>query len=85
MDKWYFFESMELFNTWHNNLKSELGYPLPSIDEDGKIVGEPFTTDYTSAYEVSENDVRAIVEDKYSDGLILCEPPTIEDPYVKKL
>jgi hypothetical protein len=79
MDNWYSFDSIESFNAWHEALKAELGYPLPSIDQDGNIVGEPYSTEYTSAVKVSDNDFRAIVEDQYSDGLILSEKPFFED------
>jgi hypothetical protein len=79
MDKWYSFDSIESFNSWHEALKAELGYPLPSIDQDGNLIGEPYSTDYTSAIKVLDNDYRAIVEDQYADGLILSEKPIFED------
>jgi hypothetical protein len=83
MDKWYAFDSIESFNTWHDNLKSELGYPLPSIDSEGNIIGEPFSTDYTSVIKVADNDFRAVVEDEYAEGLTLSEQPIFEDKMEK--
>lgn len=79
MDKWYSFDSIESFNSWHETLKADLNYPLPSMDEDGNIVGEPYSTEYTSAVKVADNDYRAVIEDKYADGLILSEKPIFED------
>lgn len=79
MDKWYSFDSIESFDQWHEALKTQLGYPLPSIDQDGNIIGEPFSTDYTSIVKVTDNDYRAVVEDEYADGLILSEKPVFQD------
>ena len=73
MDKWYTFDSIESFNSWHETLKTELNYPLPSVDQDGNIVGEPYSTDYTLVIKVADNDFRAVVEDKYAKGLTLSE------------
>jgi hypothetical protein len=75
MDKWYTFDSVASFNIWHEQLKSALNYPLPSIDAEGNVIGEPFTSNYTSIIKVSNDDFRAVVEDKYSDGLTLSSQP----------
>jgi hypothetical protein len=82
MDKWYKFDSLEAFNAWHEQLKSDLNYPLPSIDKDGNIIGEPFTTDYTSAVKVSDEDFRAMIDEEFADGLTLSEAPKFDDPLV---
>ena len=82
MDKWYSFDSIESFNSWHEALKTELGYPLPSLDQDGNLIGEPYSTDYTAAVKVSDNDYRAVVEDQYSDGLTLTDKPIFDDKMV---
>ena len=85
MDKWYTFDSIQSFNTWHEALKQALGYPLPSIDAEGNVIGEPFTTDYTFVIKVVDNDFRAVVEDEYAKGLILSEKPIIEDKPMRGL
>lgn len=79
MDKWYTFDSIKSFNEWHETLKEILGYPLPSLNAEGNVIGEPFTTDYTSFIKVSANDFRAVVEDKYAEGLTLSEKPVFND------
>ena len=75
MDKWYTFDSIESFNLWHEALKILLGYPLPSIDSEGNVVGDPLSVDYTYVIKYAENDFRAVVEDAYANGLTLTEPP----------
>lgn len=77
--KWYSFSSKEAFDTWHTELKNQLGYPLPSISQDGSILGEPYTVDYTSVLQVAENDWRTIVDEQYAEGLTESEAPTIQD------
>jgi hypothetical protein len=79
MDKWYTFDSLESFDSWHEALKIALGYPLPSIDSEGNVIGEPFSTDYTSVIKVTDNDFRAVVEDEYAKGLTLSEQPIFTD------
>ncbi len=79
MDKWYTFDSLESFDSWHDQLKIALGYPLPSIDSQGNVIGEPFSTDYTSVIKVTDNDFRAVVEDEYAKGLTLSEQPIFTD------
>jgi hypothetical protein len=66
---WYTFTSLEVFNAWHDALKIQLGYPLPSIDDNGNVIGEPYTTEYTSVVEVSANDWRTISAPEYAQGL----------------
>jgi len=79
MDKWYSFDSIESFQTWHEALKIQLGYPLPSIDQEGKIMGEPYSTEYTSVIKIADNDYRAVVEDQYAEGLTLSDRPIFQD------
>lgn len=79
MDKWYSFNNVEDFNLWHEALKVKLGYPLPSIDEYGNILGEPYSTNYTSVVKVADNDYRAVIKEQYAEGLILSEKPIFTD------
>ena len=68
---WYEWNTEEDFNTWHDNLCNELGYPLTPVnqltglpDEDAqKVVA------YTKVFEV-ENKWIAFVDDEYANGLI---------------
>lgn len=76
---WYKFTSLEAFNTWHEALKAELGYPLPSIDQDGNVIGEPFTTEYTSVVKVSDNDFRTIAKAEHAEGLEASTEPVFPD------
>lgn len=75
MSNWYTFESEELFNTWHEALKARLGYPIPSIDFKGNVIGEPYSTDYAQFIKVDETDYRAYIEDIYAEGLTLSTKP----------
>ena len=66
----YEWNSIEDFNTWHDSLCIELGYPLTGIilatgepDENA-----PKTTAYTRATPVGEK-VIAFVEIQYANGL----------------
>jgi hypothetical protein len=79
MDKWYTFDSIESFDSWHEALKIALDYPLPSIDSEGNVIGKPFSVDYTSVIKVADNDFRAVVEDEYAKGLTLSEQPIFTD------
>lgn len=82
MDKWYKFTSLEVFDIWHEKLKKDLNYPLPAIDKDGNLIGEPFTTEYTSVTKVSDTDWRAMIDEKFADGLIETDTPPFIDPLV---
>lgn len=81
--RYYTFESKAAFDSWHDNVKTLLGYPLPSLDIDGNIIGEPFTTEYTNVYRVGDNDWRAIIDEQYADGLTPSTAPIIEDERYK--
>jgi hypothetical protein len=73
---WYKFDSLEKFNAWHDALKVLLGYPIPSLDSEGNIVGEPFSTEYTFVVKVEDDDWRAKSNPEYAEGL---EPSS--DPF----
>lgn len=79
---WYTFTSKEAFDTWHEALKVELGYPLPSIDKEGNVIGEPYTTEYTSVVQVSQNDWRTIADPEYAQDLELSTKPVFSDERV---
>jgi hypothetical protein len=70
--KWYEWNTQAEFDTWHNALCAELGYPLVSVNQ---ASGEPDetatkTTAYTTSNKVN-NKVIADVEDQYAEGLTL--------------
>lgn len=81
---WYRFDSEEEFTTWHEEVKQRLGYPLPSRNSDGEIVGEPYTTDYTTVIKISDSDWRAFVEENHAQGLTESEEPVFEDKRIKE-
>lgn len=71
----YKWNSLELFESWHESAKTALGIPFPGrnmatgeIDESAQ-----WTTSYTDAIIVSVDDVRAFVSDQVAnlvpDGL----------------
>lgn len=75
---WYEWGTQADFNTWHEALCQQLGYPLASINQ---ATGEPdesaaMTTAYTTSQAVA-GKVIADVEDQYADNLTLTElrPP----------
>lgn len=78
MMAWYTFNSENDFNIWHQNIKNQLGYPLPSVDIEGNIIGEPFTTEYTNLIKFSDNDWRASIEEAHAEELILSEQPIFQ-------
>lgn len=65
MYKW---DSLEDFNTWHNNLKQQLNYPLENINQATGLPDGTFTDTYTSAIQI-DNKWVAVVEDIYAEGL----------------
>jgi hypothetical protein len=82
----YSWPSLDLFNVWHDSAKLALGIPHPNrnaatgeIDEQAQ-----WTTAYTEAVVVTEDDVRAYVEQTVAelvpDGLGQpSEPPPAPD------
>jgi hypothetical protein len=79
---WYRWTDLEGFNAWHAAACQELGIPHPGrnaatgeVDEDAQ-----WTTAYTEATVVADDDVRAVVEDDVAalvpEGLgVPCDPP----------
>ena len=80
--EWYTFISKEAFDTWHEGLKALLGYPLPSVDKEGNVIGEPYTTEYTSVVEVAPDDWRTIADSQYAEGLEVSTEPVFPDERV---
>lgn len=82
----YTWSSLQAFETWHNSAKTALGIPYPGrnaatgeIDENAQ-----WTTAYTEPIVVTEDDVRAYVEDHVAElvpkGLgVPSEPPSLPD------
>jgi hypothetical protein len=75
---WYEWDSIELFNEWHDALCLSLGYPLTPVNQATGELDEAAqkVITYTSPLEI-ENKIIAIVEDDKADGLTLTElrPP----------
>ena len=72
--KWYEWNTQAEFDTWHNALGIELGYPLISNNQ---ATGKPDinaakTIKYTTS-QIVDNKVIADVEDEYSEGLTLTD------------
>ena len=67
---WYEWDSLELFNTWHDALCLSLGYPLTGINQGTGLPDENAqkTTAYTMAHEV-ENKCIAWVASEYGQSL----------------
>lgn len=72
---WVTFDSLDSFNTWHDQIKADLNIPSPAIDAAGNEVAGQETTAYTQPHILSDSDIRADVEDNYLDGLTLSENP----------
>lgn len=84
MDCWYTWASLIDFNTWHDKVCTALGIPHPGRNAaTGEIDPEAqWTTAYTEAVVVADDDVRAIVEQHVAEtvpnglGNICEQPPT---------
>lgn len=83
---WVSFPSLSAFDAWHNEIKKNLGLPKVSTDVDGNEKPDAIlTTDYVQPYIVSENDVRALIDDIYLHdldnqvhfGIVLSESPIV--------
>jgi hypothetical protein len=80
VSNWYKWDSIESFNTWHSAKKLELGLPKLSVDAEGNTVANSVETDaVTLPFEVDATDVRAMVEDNDSEGLIPSTNPLERD------
>lgn len=75
MSKWYKWSSLDAFNSWHSYVKDQLGIPCPNYNlATGEVQAMTayWTLEYTDPVILSENDVRAVVEDDalgFTEGL----------------
>ena len=77
---WVKFDSIELFNAWHNEIKASLGMPYAAINAFGsEVESAQVTSDYTKPHIVASDDVRADVEPAVAEGLVLAESPYAND------
>jgi hypothetical protein len=67
---WVKWNSIENFNTWHDGIKADLGLPKLSLDQEGNEISDSVINEnYTMPIVVADNDIRAFVDETYSDGL----------------
>lgn len=67
---WVKWTSLEAFNSWHEEVKAQLGLPKMSVKANGEI--DPtavISTDYVLPTIVAENDIRAFIGEQYAAGL----------------
>ena len=85
--KWYKFDSLDDFNVWHENIKTQLGYPKISVDIYGNLMPDATITDsYTLPIIISNEDIRVFINADFSAGLIPSESPYPPDErYVSDL
>lgn len=79
---WYEWNTQTDFETWHNALCVELGYPITPVNQATGLPDESAqkTTAYTSSILVG-NKVIAQVDDEYADNLTLTNlRPIVIDP-----
>jgi len=62
---WYKFDSLEHFETWHNQIKTQLGIPM----DDG------ITVNYTELMTRANGELFAYVDEPYAEGLTLTNRP----------
>ena len=70
---WYKFESVDTFNAWHNEVKTQLGLPKLSVDENGTPC-EPMVENYTQLITNGDRLI-AYSEPEYANGLYETRPP----------
>lgn len=76
LKNWYKWDSLESFDTWHNEIKEQLNLPKMSVDIAGEIVPNAIINSaYTQVYHIGENDYRALVANQYADDLELSDNP----------
>ena len=70
MSEWFQWDSLDEFNTWHENLMLSLGYPLTPVNQATGIPDETAqkTFTYTIAADV-EGKWIAFVETEHAEGL----------------
>lgn len=82
MWSWYEWNSAEEFDSWHQNLKTALNYPIPSRNQATGEIDESaqWTTDYTTVTQI-DNKWIALVEQEHSTLLTPTDlrPKPVED------
>ena len=70
MWNWYEWDNQADFDTWHNEIKLQLNYPLAGyIQSTGELnPTAPVTTQYTAA-QLVDNKWIALVQDEYAQEL----------------
>ena len=71
---WYEWNTVEDFNTWHDNLCNSFGYPLTAVNQLTGLPNENAqkVVKYTDVFEV-EGKWIAIVEEEYATDLTQTE------------
>ena len=70
MWNWYQWDLEETFNTWHDEIRARLNYPLQSYNQATGLLDEtaPLTVNYTEVYLIDGKYIGR-VEDSESEGL----------------
>jgi hypothetical protein len=70
MANWYKFKSQELFDVWHDLVKSHLGIPYANKNlETGEVdANAQWTTSFIEPVIVKENDLRIYLTDEYEQA-----------------
>lgn len=77
---WVKWNSITDFNTWHDNIKAELGLPKLSVDAQGNAIPNSVVNEaYVIPVIVADNDVRANVAQEYALGLNLSQSPFVSN------
>ena len=77
---WVKFNSLDAFNVWHETIKFQLGLPKISTDYLGnEVPDKTITTDYAKTIIVSDDDVRAFIEEDHAEGLEVSESPFVSN------
>ena len=66
---WCEWESLELFNEWHETIKKELNYPITPINQGTGELDTSFqSSEYTEVFEVEDKFI-AMVESQFIENL----------------
>jgi hypothetical protein len=82
---YYEWINLEAFEIWHQNFKTNHGYPIPSVNSSTAIIDQnaQWTTDYTTPIEIG-NKIIAFVDDDLAEGLTLSTiDPTQKPEFLK--
>ena len=77
---WVKWDSIEDFSAWHEDIKTELGLPKLSIDQEGNIIADSVINEnYVVPVIVADNDIRADIADEYASGLSVSVTPHVSN------